>query len=135
MRIFLDANVLFSASKLSSDIARLISYAVQAKHVLVSSDIAVREAQLNIERKRPAWGIGLTALLKQIEQVDTVCFALDVELAEKDVPLLCSAIRSKCDLFVTGDLRDFRALFDREVHGVTIVSLLRLTQLLVASDD
>ncbi len=59
-------------------------------------------------------------------------FPLPVVLADKDVPLLCAAIGSRCDLFVTGDRRDFGDLMDRTVRGVRVVSPLRLATLLAS---
>ena len=54
MRVFLDANVLFSASNTGSNIARLIALLVE-RGTAVSSDLAVEEARRNITLRRPAW--------------------------------------------------------------------------------
>ncbi|HOB75259.1 MAG TPA: PIN domain-containing protein [Phycisphaerae bacterium] len=132
MRVFLDANVLFSASNAGSNIAKLIHLLLQTNHVL-TSDLAVEEARRNIVRKRPAWSDQFEGLVKGIEVVRSISFALPVPLAEKDVPILCAAIAARCRYFVTGDRQDLGHLYDRAVGGVTIISLLRLAQILCTS--
>lgn len=129
--IYLDANVLFSVGNPTSNIYRLLTLARDAGHTLVSCELAIREAKVNIERKRPDWRIHFDAWLGRIQIVPALCFALEVELAEKDIPVLCAAIRARCDLFVTGDKQHFGHLFDQEVLTTRIISLLRLAELLV----
>lgn len=129
MRVFLDANVLFSASQPGSVFARLISTALQ-RSTVVTSDLAALEARRNLELKRPTWLEAFDTLIEDIEVVSSVVFALPVALAEKDVPILCAAIRAQCALFVTGDRKDFGHLFEQEVHGVKVVAPLRLADLL-----
>jgi hypothetical protein len=99
----------------------------------LTSDLAVEEARRNIVRKRPAWSDQFEGLVKGIEVVRSISFALPVPLAEKDVPILCAAIAARCRYFVTGDRQDLGHLYDRAVGGVTIISLLRLAQILCTS--
>lgn len=47
MRVFLDANVLFSASNAGSNIARLIA-ALMTRETVVTSDLAIEEARKNL---------------------------------------------------------------------------------------
>jgi len=129
MRVFLDANVLFSASNLGTNIARLIDWLV-TEATAVTSDLARAEAHRNLLLKRPQWLPAFDALLLRIEQVPSALFELPVELDEKDRPLLCAAIRAGCTHFATGDRRDFGHLFDQAVEGVRVVHLLRLAELL-----
>ena len=132
MRVFLDANVLFSAANAESNIARLVSL-VKKSHAAVSSDFAIEEARRNIALKRPAWQASFDDVIEDLEIVASTLFRLTVELDEKDQPILCTAIRAKCDLLATGDRRHFSHLFDTTVEGVTIVSLLGLAQRVVSS--
>lgn len=129
MRVFLDANVLFSASNGKSNIARLVDLLVTAA-TAVTSDLASEEARRNLELKRPAWLPDFGLLLQRIEVVPSLQFDLPVLLAVADRPLLCAAIRSRCSHFATGDRRDFGHLFDQAVEGVQVISLLRLAELL-----
>jgi len=130
MRVFLDANVIFSASNVGSNLARLIDF-VLADHTLVTSDFALEEARRNVELKRPAWSEGLVSLVPRIEVPSSVIFELPVELDEKDRPILCTAIRAHCDLLVTGDRKHFGHLVNAVVAGDKIVTPLGLAEWLL----
>jgi predicted nucleic acid-binding protein len=129
MRAFLDANVLFSASNAGSNIARLIAV-LCVRGTAVSSDLAVEEARRNITLKRAAWLPAFDRLLHSVEVVPSALFELPARVPPKDAPLLCAAIRSRSQLFVTGDRRDFGHLMGQQVLGVEIVSPLRLALIL-----
>jgi hypothetical protein len=129
VRVFLDANVLFSASNSGSNIARLIEWLVESG-TAVSSDLAVAEAKRNLELKRPQWLGDFAQLISRVEVVRSAQFPLPVTLAAKDIPLLCAAIAAQCQFFATGDKRDFGHLDGRTVLGVQVVSLVRLARLL-----
>lgn len=133
-RVFLDANVLFSASNAGSNIARLIDWLIETGQA-VTSDFAAEEARRNILLKRPAWCDALDALMGRVEVVPSIRFDLPVDLPEKDRPILCTAIRSGCSYLATGDQRDFGHLYDRIVEGVTVISLLRLAEIVVGEED
>jgi predicted nucleic acid-binding protein len=136
MRVFLDANVLFSASNAESNIARLIARLIAwlgERETVVTSDLAVEEARKNLQLKRTAWLSTFEALLREVETVPAVLFPLPVSIADKDAPLLCAAIRSGCQFFVTGDKRDFGHLYNQQVQGVEVVSLLRLAAILAGA--
>ena len=134
MRIFLDANVLFSASNhpggKPGNIARLISLLLHRGEA-VTSDFALEEAHRNIVLKRPGWTGHFSALSKKVQIIPSVCFDLPVKLGEKDRPILCAAIRAGCEYLVTGDRRDFGHLYNKSVEGVTIIDLTTLAHLLV----
>ena len=130
IRVFLDANVLFSASNAGSHIARLIHLLIE-KGEAVTSDFAVEEARRNVLIKRPAWTGDLEALLARVQVVRSIQFHLPVTLAGKDQPILCTAVRSGCQYLVTGDRQDFGHLYDHTVEGVTVVTLAKLAELIV----
>ena len=129
MRVFLDANVLFSASNVGSNIARLIAWLAK-QETAVTSDLAVEEARKNLVAKRAAWVPAFEDVLDDLEIVPTALFELPIPIKAKDAPLFCAAIRSRCGLFVTGDRRDFGHLYGQRVQGVEIISLLRLAEIL-----
>jgi predicted nucleic acid-binding protein len=129
MRVFLDANVLFSAGNAGSNIARLIAWLAK-RETVVTSNLAVEEARKNLVLKRVAWLPAFEDVIADLEISPSVLFELPVSIATKDAPLLCAAIRSRCSLFVTGDRRDFGHLYGQKVQGVEIVSLLRLAEIL-----
>lgn len=129
MRVFLDANVLFSASQPGSAFARLI--AATGRHASVlTSDVACAEARRNLALKRPGWLDTFEELIEELEVVPSAVFPLPVTLDEKDIPLLCAAIRSRSDYFVTGDRRDFGHLFGTRVRGAQVITPLQLAELL-----
>ena len=130
IRVFVDANVLFSASNAGSQIARLIHLLIE-KGEAVTSDFAVEEARRNVLIKRPAWTESLEALLARIQVVSSIQFHLPVSLANKDQPILCTAIRSGCQYLATGDRQDFGHLYDHIVEGVMVITLAKLAELIV----
>ena len=134
MRVFLDANVLFSASNPGSNIGRLVEWLV-TKATAVTSDLACEEARRNLALKRADWLPVFEQLMQRVEMVPSVLFELSVRLDEKDRPLLCAAIRAGCSHFATGDRRDFGNLFRKTVEQVQVVDLLTLAKLLARWDD
>lgn len=133
MRVFLDANVLFSASNAGSNIARLVDWLL-AEATAVTSDLAREEARRNLVLKRGEWLSAFERMVEKVEVVPSALFGLPVSLDEKDRPLLCAAIRAKCTHFATGDRRDFGHLFGKTVEQVLVVDLLGLAKLLAAKD-
>lgn len=133
MRTFLDANVLFSASNASRPIGQLVERLLAVSEV-VTSDYAADEARRNLAAKWPKHLAGLDPLVARIEVVRSVLFPLPIELAEKDRPLLCTAIRAGCDMLATGDLKDFGHLLDHTVEGTTIINLTRLAERTVEAE-
>ncbi len=129
MRVFLDANVLFSASNRGGNIARLVDWLIR-EATAVTSDLAREEARRNLALKRADWLPAFEQLIGRIEQVPSVRFELPVKLDEGDRPLLCTSIRAGCTHFATGDRRDFGHLFDTTVEGVRVINLLRLAKIL-----
>jgi predicted nucleic acid-binding protein len=120
-RVFLDANVLFSAAyRRNAGLARLWE---RVEVRLLSSEYALAEAELNLgsaeQRSR------LAELRRSLEVVPAV--ALDtslpegIELPEKDRPILAAAIHAGATHLLTGDIRDFGSLFGRTVSGVLIL--------------
>lgn len=71
MKIFLDANILFSASKQGSSMNRFIKYLAQ-KHTAITSDYAKQEAARNILAKREEWQPGYQEILKLVKVVPGV---------------------------------------------------------------
>ncbi|WP_447970714.1 PIN domain-containing protein [Nitrospira sp. M1] len=130
IRVFLDANVLFSASNGGSNIARLIHLLI-AREEAMTSDFAVEEARRNVQVKRQSWEQSLNALIHQVRVVPSVQFDLPVKLSGKDQPILCTAIRCGCQYLVTGDRKDFGHLYDQRIEGVTIITLARLAKIVV----
>lgn len=129
IRAFLDANVLFSASREDSNMGRMLERLIEAGQA-ISSDAVMQEAERNLVAKRPAWLDVFYRFGPHVIIVAAAKMDLGISLDEKDYPLLCAAVEARCDYFVTGDRKDFSHLYDRQIHGVEIVTPLRFSELL-----
>lgn len=130
MRVFLDANILFSAAKSDGAIRQLLRNLTLAKHTLVADSYVQTEAQRNIAAKADAQAVHkLDVLLSQIE-VNAVQFAQPspalqaaaLWLPEKDRPVLLAAMALFCDVLVTGDSTHFGPGYGKRFEGVTVCS-------------
>lgn len=126
MRLFLDANVLFSAAWSDDNRLRVFfDLADSGVCLLVSSAFAMDEAQRNIALKRPESASRLSAA--HIERVAearpaVAQWAVGQGLPAKDAPILAAARQAGADVLVTGDATHFGHLFDREVEGLRVLS-------------
>ena len=126
MRIFFDANILFSAAKSAGALRGFLGHLRDCGHTLVADAYVVDEAGRNIEAKFPAALDDFETLLGQIEIYPGACRALPgetaPELPEKDRPVLAAAIQLRCNALVTGDKTHFGALYGQHIEGVMIHS-------------
>ncbi len=131
MRVFLDANILFSASFEDSHLAEFL---VDLRgHVdLLTSAYAKTEAGRNIAAKQPGRLAAHEEFSLFLELVPARLFDLNVKLVEKDRPILCGAIAGNADFLLTGDKKDFGHLFGKTVQGVKIVTVQMLLHELIA---
>lgn len=126
-RVFVDANIVFSAALSEQSRARLvIESAALMSNPVRTSDYALREAQRNLETKAPE---ALDAF-HRITQLLRIVPGLEPEpcpiaLRAKDRPILAAAIRARADALVTSDMRDFGPYMDKpeQTGGVRILSL------------
>ena len=131
MKVFLDANILFSASFPKSLLADFLS-GLERHAVLLTNAYAKTEAERNIAAKAPKRLAAYHEFAEKLEVVPLLVFDLDVELAEKDRPILCGAIAAHADYLLTGDKKDFGHLYGNTVRGVKIVSVQLLLADLIA---
>ena len=124
MRVFLDANILFSAAKSDGAIRELLKRLQKGRHLLLSSDYAIEEARRNIAAKYPETATELEALLTTVEQIPSAQMpaGLSVQLPEKDEVILGAAICGHCDLLVTGDRRHFGEYYGKTFANVTVLA-------------
>ena len=127
MRVFLDANVLFSAAYRETGSVRVF-FALADAHActLVSSAYAVDEARRNILAKHPDRVGDLETLLGRVAlcrepTAASLAWAAAHHLPPKDAPILAAAIEARCNLLVTGDRTHFGALFGRELRGTVVL--------------
>jgi len=117
-RVFLDANVLFSAAY--RERAGLLRLWRLGDTELLTSAYSAEEARRNLDtsdaRSR------LEDLLRNVKLVPESAEPLprDVRLAEKDEPILRSALAASATHLLTGDVRDFGRLLGKRVGGVMV---------------
>jgi uncharacterized protein len=126
MRIFLDANVLFSAAKSDGAVRELISRLVGSGHECVVDEYVVVEARRDLESKGPEALAELDALLSRFNVAPPLAPARAVKgiewLPEKDKPVLYAAMSLRCDVLITGDRTHFGPGYGKSFGGVTIHS-------------
>jgi len=118
-RLFLDANVLFSAAYRPS--AGLLRLWKLDDVILCSSRYALGEARANLDGEEQR--SRLDKLAEAIHWFDAVHRNLPKAafLPEKDVPVLLAAIESRATHLLTGDVRHFGPHFGKKIEGVTIM--------------
>jgi predicted nucleic acid-binding protein len=114
MRIFLDANILFTAAHNPNGKAALVmELGRSGVWRLATSPYAAEEARRNIARKFPACRDRMEALLNGMVLVpDSPGIPCPAGLAEKDAPIFRAAHGSRADVLLTRDLRDFGFLMN-----------------------
>lgn len=126
MRVFLDADVLFSAAKSDGAIRELLRLLLHAGHVLCADAYVVEESRRNLLRKGREAVAMLEEQLAFIEVAPCRRHELPGSVMErinaKDRPVLAAAIASRCAALVTGDRMHFGALYGEVLAGVRIES-------------
>jgi uncharacterized protein len=125
MKIFLDANVLFSAADRGSA-TRMVLERAARKATLLTSPYAGEEARRNIAMKRPPLTDGLNSLQAKVEWTRAYVLPDDVEVTDKDKPVIAGAVGASCDVLWTSDRRHFGRFYGRTIHGVEILSSIGL---------
>ncbi len=126
MRIFLDANVLFSAAKSDGAVRELVTLLAKAGHELWVDDYVLEEARRNLAAKAPDAVTVLERLAGRLKRMEAIRLDRELEASlpvhEKGRPVLAAAIHGRCQALVTGGTTHFGALFGKQVHGVAIHS-------------
>jgi uncharacterized protein len=135
MRIFLDANILFSAAKSNGAVRELLRLLRAAGHELRADGYVLEEARRNLAAKAPEALGALEAVVAGIRvgeaHTGDAGNRFSAELPEKDRPVLAAAVRLECEALVTGDRTHFGALFGKTVSGVAIHSPRSLAEALL----
>jgi predicted nucleic acid-binding protein len=126
VRIFLDANILFSAAKSAGAVRELLHRLDAAGHVLCADAYVVEEARRNLALKGPD---ALESLERILAGLETGPFRpaqllprLAARVHEKDRPVLGAAVHMACDVLLTGDRTHFGTLYGESLLGVTVHS-------------
>ncbi len=129
MKVFLDANIVFSAVHQQEGRAQSLLLLARVGHCdLLVSEHALEEARRNLARKSHSFEKRLEDLLAMTEVVaeapaSLVRWALEQGLPLKDAPILAAAMHANADLLATGDRRDFGHLYGKTLRGVRVLSL------------
>jgi predicted nucleic acid-binding protein len=122
-RLFLDANVLFSAAyRTDAGVRRLWGL---PETELVTSSYAVEEARRNLST--PEQRADLDALLASVRisnlLADLAAYpeVAESRLPEKDIPILRAAVAARCTHLITGDRQHFGHLFGTMVAGLLVL--------------
>lgn len=120
-RLFLDANVLFSAAYKPT--SRLVVLWGLTDVTLTTSAYAAEEARRNLAEEEQQ--VRLEALLQQVTVLPAVSvndpLPETITLPEKDKPILQSAIETRATHLLTGDFKDFGQYFGQTIQGVLIL--------------
>ena len=127
MRIFLDANILFSAAKSDGAVRQLLRLTMDAGHECWVDPYVEAEARRNLEAKALKSVATLERLLAECHSAPFRPITPEIDqalvaLPEKDRPVLAAAIRLGCEVLLTGDKRYFGSLYSRRVRGVAVPS-------------
>lgn len=115
MRLFFDANVLFTAAHNPSGKAMLIiELGAQGHWSLYTSAYAIEEARRNVEAKFPAASGHLARLFASFKVgVESHTHHCPKILPLKDCPIYLGAHGAHATHLLTGDIRDFGALMNQ----------------------
>jgi predicted nucleic acid-binding protein len=119
-RLFLDANVLFSAAYRPKP--GLLEFWQLKDVVLCSSHYALEKARINLrhesERSRLA---KLSARLRLLDAIPRD-LPRGVSLPDKDGPILLAAMEAKATHLITGDVRHFGPYLGRTIEGILVLT-------------
>jgi uncharacterized protein len=139
-RIFLDANVLFSAARATGAMRQMLHALKNQGHALVVDDYVCTEARRNLAAKARAAALqDLEAILNVVNLHDTKQIISPAQanfaqwLPEKDRPVLLAAIALRCDALVTGDKTHFGSGYGQCFAGVTLYSPAQLALALLVN--
>jgi len=117
-RLFLDANVLFSAAYRPG--AGLLQLWKLKNVVLCSSRYALEEARLNLADADQR--VRLDSLAESLHWFEASQRELPrgILMPEKDLPIVLAAMAARASHLLTGDVKHFGAYFGRKIAGVAI---------------
>jgi predicted nucleic acid-binding protein len=121
MRIFLDANILFSGALPQSRMRAFLDFLCRECEC-VTNAYAVEEARRNLAAKFPDTVHPFESLVKKCEIIPVLTVNFKIKLPSKDVPILGGAVAGQVKYLLTGDEKDFGQFFGKTIQGVKVVS-------------
>ncbi len=127
MRLFLDANVIFSAAHNPTGNAQgIFRLAEKRRCELVTSRYALEEAERNIHIKYPDRTGDLQRLVPLLSVVaealpNRIAWAAKQKLRLKDAPILAAAVQARANVLVTGDRTHFGHLYGKLLQDMQVM--------------
>jgi uncharacterized protein len=118
-RLFLDANILFSAAYRPA--AGLLRLWRLPRVVLCSSRYAMEEARANLSTESQYSRLAELSTALELFESEGGALPTGVSLPDKDMPILLAATAARATHLITGDLRHFGSLFGKKVAGLIIL--------------
>ena len=119
-RLFLDANVLFSAAYGSSSIERLWDSQRAGSCRLLVSGFVIEEARRNLREPEQIRRLD-TRLQSALVVPESPADRCPLDLPDKDRPVFSAAVAAGTTHLITGDRTHFGAYYGTTVAGVTIL--------------
>jgi predicted nucleic acid-binding protein len=120
IRVYLDANVLFSSTHAQH--SRFTDFWKLRNVGVFTSQYAVGEVSRNIENLEHRLRFeSILAQTQFVSDADVRLIPSPVYLVAKDAPILSAAISASVDYHATGDQKHFAHLFNTMVAGVRVV--------------
>src|SRR5215469_17063870 len=118
-RLFLDANILFSAAYRQD--SGLVQFWRLKDTRLCSSRYALEEARINLEENEQRRRLEKLARHVHLYDAATRELPAGLSLPEKDVPIFLAAIEASATHLITGDIRHFGLYFSKQIVGILVL--------------
>ncbi len=124
LRLFLDANILFTAAYSPGGLSALL-FELRRLRVLelLTSERAAAEARVNLQLKRPEALASFEKLMKPVQLVPTPAQnPVDLSLPDDDSAIFAAALAARATHFITGDAQHFGRYFNKssETAGICV---------------
>ena len=118
-RLFLDANVLFSAAYKSD--TRLLRLWKLKDVALCSSPYALEEAKINLTDEAQRMRLATLSESIQLFEAGQKPLPRGISLPDKDQPILVAAVAARATHLLTGDVRHFGEYFGKKIEGISVL--------------
>lgn len=120
-RLFLDANVLFSAAYGSPKIRAFWDHAQHGRCQLLASAYVLEEARRNLPPGEPQTRLDVLSEAIELVPEAPVNLPSPIFLPAKDRPVLLSAVAGQATHLITGDFTHFGPYYGQRVQTVLIL--------------
>lgn len=117
--MFLDTNILISAS--ISPTSRFLDFWRLRAVTVVMSPYVAREARKHLTGEALYRFELLLLQMEEVRDTGLVVLPSNIDLVEKDRPVLIAALAARADYLITGDKAHFGQLYGTSIDGTTIL--------------